>query len=475
MPTGGFNRIPYNAQSSSTSLHLPFESCSRPSIPTAVPVSSAALLVTQRQTLALRKAKRLQIRKKKALAKREKQQLKKIKKTRPRSSASAHTLRKSPARDSVYDTKKSPIAKAKRKPTNHSFWNDLEHRFTEPSDFVLQESKREHILRQTQSQQDFARALDSIISPSSPSPTSAKGHTRNSNNDSKQPASKPLPTGMKRNIYGQIIRMTREEQQEASRKATRRRRRRSRRTTRPASSPGGRVSPGRGMQPPIEGPGPGAYESIDTMGSQSILLRCARPVTVSFNKTNRFDLLGSGDPNAYRGIGIPGPGEYTPPVPTAITGLIKHNKFIPVLTNDRFDGTNCTLVGNGFYYCSRADMLRTKFPGPKYIVKDDYLSTNTAATGGGRFNMSAPLSFVDILTKRSAKIPGPNEYQVDVAFKYVRPSKDTVVPFGTKKSASVLARPEYQTAFGYDPLLTTPGPNAYNPKSPSMVTTGDHF
>jgi hypothetical protein len=194
-------------------------------------------------------------------------------------------------------------------------------------------------------------------------------------------------------------------------------------------------------------------------------------VSVSFSKTDRFDLLGSGDPNAFRGIGIPGPGLYKPIVPTAITGLVKKNKFKPVLTNDRFDGTNCTRIGNSFYYCSRADMLRTKMPGPRYIVKDDYLSTNTAAVSGGRFNMSNPLSFVDVLTRRTSKLPGPSEYNIDAPDKYCRPSKDTVVPFGPKRTQSVLDRPEYQSAFGYDPFLTTPGPNHYDPKSEQEVTT----
>ena len=108
------------------------------------------------------------------------------------------------------------------------------------------------------------------------------------------------------------------------------------------------------------------------------------------------------------------------------------------------------------------------------IVKDSYLSTNTAATGGGRFNLSEPLSFVDKLMIRASKIPAPNHYQIDEADKYTRVSKDTVVPFGTKRHKAMLDKNEYQIAFEYDPMLTTPGPNHYNPKSPSAVLA-DHM
>jgi len=460
-----FIATPYHKQSSSRGTFLPFEpSASRPNLPNPVPVSASALLVTQRQEIALSKAKKLQQRKLKAQRKKDRQ-LKKIKRTKALKTSKSAPQTLGPVQTSAYDTKRSPIAKAKRTPANHSFWNDLEHRMSIPSDVVLQESKRDHVLRQTQSQQDFIKALEALGSPSPPNSPLHK--VKGKHKEKQQP---PAPRGMYRNQFGQYVKGT--PPIKKKRRATLKRK------PRPQSSPTYMSSPGRGMKLPdsFDNPGPSAYKSIDTMGSQSTLLRCARPVTVSFSKTDRFDLLGSGDPNAFRGIGIPGPDHYgIPPIPRTVgTGLVKHNKYIPVLTNDRFDGTNCTRIGKSFYYCSRADMLRSKFPGPRYIVKDSYLSTNTAATGGGRFNLSEPLSFVDKLMIRASKIPAPNHYQIDEADKYTRVSKDTVVPFGTKRNKSLLDKNEYQIAFEYDPFLTTPGPNHYNPKSPSAVLA-DHM
>jgi hypothetical protein len=473
-----FIATPYHNQSSSRGSFLPFESTStsRPSIPKPVPVSGAALLVAQRQEIAISKAKKLQQRKIKAKLKRDRKlnKAKKLKAKKRHTSLSKtfsapQTL--GPVRSSVYDTKRSPMTKAKRTPKNHSYWNNIEHRISIPSDVILQESKREFqattVLRQTQSQQDFMRALEALGSPSPPNSPKNASNRREAESVKKKAVT---PRGMYRNKFGQYIKGSKPK---LTKKIKLRRKR-------PISSPGSRSkvfqSPARGMALPTDGPGPGAYEAIDTMGSQSTLLRCSRPVTVSFSKTNRFDLLGSGDPNAYRGLGVPGPNHYgIPPIPRSVgRNLIKHNKFIPVLTTDRFDGTNCIRIGKSFYYCSRSDMLRTKFPGPRYIVKDDYLSTNTAATGGGRFNESKPLSFVEILMNRASKIPAPNHYQIDEADKYCRPSKDSVVPFGIKCNKSNLSKEEYQVAFHYDPYLTTPGPNHYDPKSPSAVLA-DHM
>ena len=458
-----FNPIPHLKQSTSSTARLPFEAITaKPTIPLPVPVTASALLVHERQATALYKAKRLQLRKNKAQAKRDRKRKASKKSRILKKSASAQPLEPVRHRNSVYDTKCSPISKAKRSPANHSYWNEIEHTLTIPSKVILQTTKREHnqgiererILRQTQSQQDFARAIESIAN--SPSPQKSKPN---------KPETDPnAPPGMVRNKFGQYVPIQKK-------KKKKRQRVKLRPKTSPGNRPGTKYPLFRGMKPAVgRAPGP-KYRDIDTLGSQSTLLRCSRPVSVSFSKTDRFDLLGSGDPNAFRGIGIPGPGLYKPIVPAAITGLKKHIKFKPVLTNHRFDGTNCTRVGNGFYYCSRDDMLRTKFPGPRYIVKDDYLSTNTASVSGGRFNMSNPASFVDVLTRRTSKLPGPSEYKIDKPDAYCRPSKDTVVPFGTKKSMSRLQRPDYQTAFDYDPNLVTPGPNQYNPKDPQEVTT----
>ena len=238
-------------------------------------------------------------------------------------------------------------------------------------------------------------------------------------------------------------------------------------------------SPARGMDPPRRGPGAGRYRDLDTFGSQSLLLRNARPTSASFSKSDRFSLLGSGDPNAYRGRGIPGPGLYRPIIPRAIKALnplVVKPRRTEVLSQDRFDGTNCTWTGTGFYYCSRSDMERREFPGPGlYQIKDTYLSTNTAATGGGRFNESKPLSFVDVITNRARKLPGPNQYRVNDASNAIRPNKCAVVGFGPDlhrdSNGNAFHRPGYQEAFDYDPHAQTPAPWQYDPKEGVVTFT----
>ena len=196
------------------------------------------------------------------------------------------------------------------------------------------------------------------------------------------------------------------------------------------------------------------------------MLRRERPTSAMFSRGDRFSLLGSGDPNAYRGRGVPGPGLYTPIIPAAITAaaMPRPTKTKEVLSQDRFDGTNCTWNGSGFYYCSRSDMERREFPGPGlYQIKDSYLSTNTAATGGGRFNMSNPKSFVDWITDRASKIPAGCDYNSNDASMAIRPNRCSVVGFGPKLHQSNLQKEEFQVASGYDPHAQTPGPGHYDP------------
>ena len=121
-------------------------------------------------------------------------------------------------------------------------------------------------------------------------------------------------------------------------------------------------------------------------------------------------------------------------------------------------------------------MERREFPGPGlYKIKDAYLSTNTAATGGGRFNESKPLSFVDIMTNRAKKLPGPNQYKVNEASNAIRPNKCSVVGFGPilhrESNANALKRPTYQEAFNYDPNAQTPAPWHYTPKEGVVTFT----
>ena len=568
-----FSSIKWGSQSSRRTNALPFERQFRvPQIPLSVPVSSDALKTRRRRNKANRKLAKLtkkRARRNQRLGRKRLSQSHSTSNNNEKRGKSKETVDTTIANTvtNCYDTKRSPIAKAKRKPRNHSFWGDIEHRFTIPSELILKQAKRDQVKAKmspphrnkssahsakanangvndepriaaaeeksddnteddydsygddddefdeesnesesvpgntTQDPREMAeeppRPLKESASASEPhrlsNEISYPSHTFLNKNESS--ASTPaLTTGAAslrlhreiqpfRNRFGQLVlpkpvRGYHPDKNVASdRKRASVKRRPKRRKRRPQSAMPS--SPGRGMQRPQDGPGAGAYQDLDTFGSQSIILRNSRPTSASFAKSNRFSLLGSGDPNAYRGIGIPGPGRYKPVIPRAIKALnplVEKPVREEVLSQDRFDGTNCTWTGTGFYYCSRSDMERREFPGPgSYRIKDEYLSTNTAATGGGRFNESKPLSFVDIITNRACKIPGPNLYKVNDSENAIRPNKCSVVGFGPDlhrdTNRNALKREEFMVAFDYDPKAVTPAPWQYDVKEGVVTYT----
>eukprot|EP00949_MAST-11_sp_MAST-11-sp1_P004669 g4669.t1 len=150
-------------------------------------------------------------------------------------------------------------------------------------------------------------------------------------------------------------------------------------------------------------------------------------------------MLGSGDINAKRGLGVPGPNVYNAKPQIALTakgGNMTKSISTPVLSRDRFDGTQMTWVPmhKGFYFCSRKAMLRDGFPGPQaYDISETYLSTSRT-TGGQRFSDANPKGFVDWVIYRSKQVPGPSQYEVGKAEKCILPDKDSVVPFETNTS-----------------------------------------
>ena len=165
-----FSGLQWGAQGSRRSTALPFErriggglgsaiggsgipgvGSAPPQLPMAVPVSSAALKARRRADKAARKARRATARR----ARRDR--LRGTGKRRGARTNTARTVAPAPPSGSphgirghekntalsCYDTKRSPIAKAKRQPANHSYWGDVEHRFTVPSELILKQSKRE--------------------------------------------------------------------------------------------------------------------------------------------------------------------------------------------------------------------------------------------------------------------------------------------------------------------------------------------
>ena len=324
-------------------------------------------------------------------------------------------------------TKRYILGGARRNKLNHTFWRDIEDRILgkNHSAFVLNkqylEQHKAHLAEERRRKEAF-RTRNQAKGSSNRRPYSAGSPLRKNARDHVRPSTaKGRLTGTNKVIF----RKRRGKRKKMKKRAKKDKDDDSEEEFEP--------------YPPGYIPGPAKYHNESLLSSDSPMLRGPRPPRAVFSRDDRFNPLGSGDINAKRGIGVPGPNVYEVKPQVAITakgGKLTKSISTPVLTRNRLTGTQLTWVPlhKGFYFCSRNAMLRHGFPGPTaYKLSDSYLSNNKG-TGGQRFSDANPKGFVDWVIYRSKQIPGPSEYKVDTAEKSILPKRDTVVPFETNTS-----------------------------------------